>query len=50
MGSIAEGLLATMAYLGGDWAFLVTDVTLGDAGNHERLAFVFVPLWVDFET
>ena len=41
VGSTAEALRATMAYLGGDWAFLVTDVTLGDAGNHERLAFVF---------
>ena len=41
VGSTAEGLLAALAALGSDWAFLVTDVTLGDAGNHERLAFVF---------
>ena len=41
VGSTGEALLAAMAYLGDDWAFLVTDVTLGDAGNHERLAFVF---------
>ena len=30
-----------MRCLGDDWAFLMTDVTLGDAGNDERLAFVF---------
>ena len=41
VGSTAEAIKATMSHLGGDWAFLVTDVTLGDAGNHERLAFVF---------
>jgi hypothetical protein len=41
VGSTAEAIKATMSYLGGDWAFLVTDVTLGDAGNHQRLAFVF---------
>jgi exonuclease III len=28
-------------YLGDDWAFLMTDVTAGSAGNHERLAFVY---------
>lgn len=28
-------------YLGNDWAFLMTDITLGRAGNKERLAFVF---------
>jgi len=27
--------------LGPDWTFLLTDVTAGDAGNDERLAFVF---------
>jgi hypothetical protein len=32
---------AMMADLGDQWAFLVTDVTEGRAGNSERLAFVF---------
>jgi hypothetical protein len=41
VGSTAEGLLAALTALGEGWAFLVTDVTLGEAGNHERLAFVF---------
>ncbi|WP_128374662.1 endonuclease/exonuclease/phosphatase family protein [Streptomyces cavernae] len=27
--------------LGDNWAFVLTDVTLGDAGNDERLAFLF---------
>lgn len=27
--------------LGEDWAFILTDVTLGKAGNNERLAFLF---------
>ncbi|MDW7710084.1 MAG: endonuclease/exonuclease/phosphatase family protein [Deferrisomatales bacterium] len=27
--------------LGERWAFLMTDVTLGQAGNHERMAFLF---------
>ena len=30
-----------MNYLGDNWAFLMTDITLGDAGNDERMAFVF---------
>lgn len=30
-----------MDYLGDGWAFLMTDITLGDAGNNERIAFVF---------
>lgn len=37
----AQAFLAMMQVLGGDWAFLVTDVTRGTAGNYERLAFVF---------
>lgn len=41
VGSSADAFLATMQALGEGWAFLVTDVTLGDAGNNERLAFVF---------
>jgi len=30
-----------MKYLGDDWAFLMTDVSLGAAGHNERMAFVF---------
>ncbi len=30
-----------MDFLGPDWAFLMTDITLGAAGNDERMAFVF---------
>jgi endonuclease/exonuclease/phosphatase family metal-dependent hydrolase len=30
-----------MKFLGDDWAFLMTDVTRGAAGNNERMAFVF---------
>lgn len=30
-----------MKLLGPDWGFLLTDVTLGDKGNGERLAYVF---------
>ncbi len=30
-----------MKWLGHDWAFLMTDITLGAAGNSERMAFVF---------
>lgn len=41
VGSSAEAFLAAMQSLGEGWAFLVTDVVLGNAGNHERLAFVF---------
>jgi endonuclease/exonuclease/phosphatase family metal-dependent hydrolase len=33
--------LAMLEELGENWAFMVTDVTEGDAGNDERLAFVF---------
>jgi exonuclease III len=36
-----EGLLAMMSVLGPKWSFVVTDVTMGSAGNRERLAFVF---------
>jgi hypothetical protein len=37
----AQAFLAMMTVLGPDWAYLVTDVTDGRAGNSERLAFVF---------
>jgi endonuclease/exonuclease/phosphatase family metal-dependent hydrolase len=37
----AQAFLLMMQALGKDWAFLVTDVTRGKAGNNERLAFVF---------
>lgn len=30
-----------LRWLGDDWAFLMTDVTLGDDGNDERMAFLF---------
>ena len=30
-----------MKYLGESWSFMMTDITLGDAGNDERMAFVF---------
>jgi endonuclease/exonuclease/phosphatase family metal-dependent hydrolase len=30
-----------MNYLGDPWSFLMTDITLGHAGNDERMAFVF---------
>ena len=36
----AQAFLATMSVLGLDWAYLVTDVSDGRAGNSERLAFV----------
>ena len=31
----------TIRILGSDWSFIMTDVTKGDAGNGERLAFIF---------
>lgn len=34
-------LRETMKYLGDDWSFLMTDVTRGNPGNSERLAFIF---------
>src|SRR6266542_4619296 len=37
----AKAFLAMMQVLGPDWAYLVTDVSGGDPGNSERLAFVF---------
>lgn len=30
-----------MGLLGSDWSFLMTDITQGDEGNNERLAFIF---------
>jgi endonuclease/exonuclease/phosphatase family metal-dependent hydrolase len=30
-----------MNFLGPNWAFLMTDITLGAAGNDERMAFIF---------
>ena len=36
-----RALRDTMKYLGDQWSFLMTDITRGDAGNHERLAFIF---------
>jgi endonuclease/exonuclease/phosphatase family metal-dependent hydrolase len=36
-----RGLRYLLKTLGDDWSFILTDVTQGDAGNNERLAFVF---------
>lgn len=36
-----RALRDTLKFLGEDWGFLMTDVTLGDKGNNERLAFIF---------
>ena len=36
-----RALRDTMRFLGDDWGFLMTDVTLGAGGNNERLAFLF---------
>jgi len=36
-----RALRDTMRFLGDDWSFVMTDVTAGDAGNSERLAFIF---------
>ncbi len=36
-----RALRDTLRFLGEDWGFLMTDVTGGDAGNNERLAFIF---------
>ena len=41
VGVDGEAFLAALEALGSGWAFLLTDVTVGHAGNHERLAFVF---------
>ncbi|MCP5179028.1 MAG: endonuclease/exonuclease/phosphatase family protein [Pseudomonadales bacterium] len=36
-----RALRDTMSFLGESWGFLMTDVTLGDEGNNERLMFLF---------
>ena len=36
-----RALRDTMAFLGDDWSFLMTDVTGGVAGNDERLAYLY---------
>ena len=36
-----RALRDTMRYLGESWSFMMTDISLGDAGNAERMAFVF---------
>jgi len=36
-----SGLRLLMQALGPDWGFSLTDLTRGDAGNQERIAFVF---------
>lgn len=30
-----------MTYLGEEWSFLMTDITLGDAGHNERMAYIY---------
>jgi endonuclease/exonuclease/phosphatase family metal-dependent hydrolase len=35
------GLRLLMQVLGPDWGFTLTDLTRGDAGNQERIAFIF---------
>src|SRR3954453_9736341 len=37
----ATAFLTMLERLGPDWAFLTSDVTEGDLGNNERLAFVY---------
>jgi hypothetical protein len=41
VGTDPEAFLAALQALGSGWAFLLTDVVLGDLGHAERLAFVF---------
>jgi endonuclease/exonuclease/phosphatase family metal-dependent hydrolase len=36
-----RALRDTINYLGTNWSFLMTDVTVGKAGNGERLAYIF---------
>ncbi|MDY0088745.1 MAG: endonuclease/exonuclease/phosphatase family protein [Flavobacteriaceae bacterium] len=36
-----KGLRDTLKVLGSDWSFLLTDVNKGDAGNSERMGFIF---------
>jgi endonuclease/exonuclease/phosphatase family metal-dependent hydrolase len=36
-----SALRCLIRILGGDWSFIVSDVTEGDAGNDERLCFVY---------
>ncbi|WP_321389243.1 endonuclease/exonuclease/phosphatase family protein [Emcibacter sp.] len=36
-----RALRTMMKALGPDWGFLMTDITLGDAGNNERLGFIY---------
>jgi endonuclease/exonuclease/phosphatase family metal-dependent hydrolase len=36
-----KALRHMLRHLGPDWGLIMTDVTLGDAGNQERMAFVF---------
>ena len=36
-----RALRDAMAFLGDDWGFLMTDITEGDAGGGERLAYIF---------
>jgi endonuclease/exonuclease/phosphatase family metal-dependent hydrolase len=42
-------LKRVMKILGNWWKYMVTDVTLGQAGNHERLAFLYDSRKVQFD-
>jgi endonuclease/exonuclease/phosphatase family metal-dependent hydrolase len=41
VGGNLRALRTALKSLGSNWSFLMTDVTAGDAGNGERMAFVF---------
>jgi hypothetical protein len=46
-GNLVE-LLKLKKYLGPDWSFIATDVTDGDAGNGERMVFLYNCQYVHF--
>ena len=41
MASPSDSRTLMMSFLGPNWAFLMTDITLGAAGNDESMAFLF---------
>lgn len=41
VGGDLRSLRSTLKFLGTDWAFLMTDITRGDSGGGERLAYLF---------
>ncbi len=40
MGNL-RALRDMMAFLGEEWSFIMTDITMGDAGNKERMAYIY---------